>query len=314
MPEVILVMGPPASGKSTQSDVFIKKDYVYLNRDTEGGKISSLVPKLDSALRAGSNVVLDNLFPTAEVRRPFIDICKAMNVPIRCVVMGTSIEDAQINALFRMWKKHKKFFFSPEDLKDPAAKKDSNMFPVGVLFKYRKEYQPPNMLEGFSAIETVTFKRFYGAEYQNKALILDYDSTLRESTGAYDYPIDPSEVKLLPGRAKKLQEYVDSGHLLLGVSNQSGIHKGILTDAQARACFDRTNELLGHNIDYVYCPHQSNPPSCYCRKPQSGNFVLLIEKYKLLPSACIFVGDATSDKTAAQRIGIPYKDVNEFFK
>jgi histidinol phosphatase-like enzyme len=86
-----------------------------------------------------------------------------------------------------------------------------------------------------------------------------------------------------------------------------------LSHETAVACFERTNELLGLKIDYHFCPHQSNPPVCYCRKPQSGNAVLLIEKYKLNPAECIFVGDQTSDKTFAARAGFKYFHVDQFF-
>ena len=310
MAEVVLIMGAMASGKSSLSDSYIKQDYVYLNRDTEGGKIASLLPKLESTLKIGSNVVLDNTFPTIEVRKPFIDLCKKMNVPIHCVHMDTPIEEAQINALHRMWKRHKKFFFSKDDFK---GVNDPNMFPVVALFRYRKELQKPTMAEGFTTVSTKKFQRL-PSEYKNKALILDYDGNLRDSTGSQDYPTKTSEVKLLPNRKEKIDEYAAAGYILAGVSNQSGVHKGILSHQTAIDCFEKTNELLGHDIDFQFCPHQSNPPSCYCRKPQSGLAVLLIEKYKLNPKDVIFVGDMTTDRTFAQRLGFQYFHPDQFFK
>jgi len=39
-----------------------------------------------------------------------------------------------------------------------------------------------------------------------------------------------------------------------------------------------------------------------------------IEKYKLDPSQCIMVGDATSDKTFAERCGFKYLHPDVFFK
>jgi len=311
--EVVMVCGYPASGKSTEADKFIKQDYVYLNRDTQGGTIAGLLPELKKMLAAGSNVVLDNLFPTPEVRKPFVDAAKAAGATVRCLVMDTKIEDAQINALHRMYQRHKKFFFAPNDLK---GVKDPNMFPVAVLFKYRKEYKTPSTAEGFDKIETVKFTRRAMPGYNNRALILDYDDNLRRTTGKEKYPIHPSEVQLLFDKekmVKKIREYTDIGYLPLGVSNQSGVDKGILTHDDAVACFERTNELLGIKIDYVFCPHQSAPPVCYCRKPQSGNGVFLIEKYKLDPFQCVFVGDQTTDKSFAQRLGFKFYYTNEFF-
>jgi phosphoglycolate phosphatase-like HAD superfamily hydrolase len=39
-----------------------------------------------------------------------------------------------------------------------------------------------------------------------------------------------------------------------------------------------------------------------------------IVKHKLNPAECIFVGDATSDKTCAERAGMQYKHPADFFK
>lgn len=122
-----------------------------------------------------------------------------------------------------------------------------------------------------------------------------------------------SEMLWVQVRKEKLDEYVKKGYTLLGVSNQSAIGKGSLTKQAAIACFEKTNELLGHKIDYVFCPHNSFPIACYCRKPMPGNGVVLIEKYKLSAKDCIFVGDQTSDKTFAARCGFKYQSEGEFF-
>lgn len=45
---VIMVCGAPASGKSTiTKELTSKWNYVVLNRDTEGGTIAELLPKLE---------------------------------------------------------------------------------------------------------------------------------------------------------------------------------------------------------------------------------------------------------------------------
>ena len=149
MNEVVMIVGCPASGKSSLSKKYTDDGYVYLNRDSAGGKVISLVPKMEAALRVGKNVVLDNLFATVESRKPFIDAATTSDptegVPVKCVHLTTSIEEAQINALRRMHQRHGKFFMNAEELKE--VKKDPNMFPPLVLFKYRKEFEPPTKAE-----------------------------------------------------------------------------------------------------------------------------------------------------------------------
>ena len=137
--KVTIVSGPPASGKSTITKQ-LAKDYaaIVLNRDTEGGTIASLLPKLEGLLQNKTHrIVLDNLFPTVEVRKPFIEMAKRYNYEVDCVVMGTSIEDCTFNFVQRAIGILGKFPL-PEDIKKA---KHPNIFPPAVLFKYKKEFQ-----------------------------------------------------------------------------------------------------------------------------------------------------------------------------
>lgn len=79
-------------------------------------------------------------------------------------------------------------------------------------------------------------------------------------------------------------------------------------------CFQKTNELLGLEIDYKFCPHRAYPQVCYCRKPMPGLGVIFIEEYKLNPTKCIMVGDMKTDNTFADRCGFKYIPARHFFK
>lgn len=311
MSKVTLVCGPPASGKSTITEKLVKETgAISLNRDTEGGTIISLLPKMEALLKDNKDVILDNLFPTIEVRKPFIELAKRFGI-INCILMGTSIEDAQFNVVQRAFKIIGKFP-TPEEIKKA---KHTNVFPPLVLFKYKKEFEKPTMAEGFASIETIPFVRKDDPTFTNKALIVDYDGTLRECIGGNGkFPVSEDQIEIKPNVAKVLKEYKNKGYILLGISNQSGVAKGTLTSEKAKQLFDYTNKQLGIDIDYQFCPHQSAPISCYCRKPQTGLFVDFMLKYKLNRKECIFVGDMTSDKTFASRCGLKYIDQAEFFK
>jgi histidinol-phosphate phosphatase family protein len=311
MAKVTMVCGAPASGKSTFTKKLTDQGFVPLNRDTEGGTIAGLLPKLEAHLKNGKDVVLDNLFPTAEVRKPFIDMAKQHGVEIDCKLMGTSIEDATFNVVQRAFKLIGKFP-SPEEIKKA---KHTNIFPPTVLFKYKKEFQRPEVAEGFSKVEVFKFERQDDPTFTQKAVIVDYDGTLRECVGGNDkFPVSENQIEIKPNRLKILQDYKSKGYLLLGISNQSGVHKGELTYDKCCQLFDHTNKLLGIDIEYQFCPHQSAPISCYCRKPQTGLFVDFMIKHKLSRKDCIFVGDMTTDKTFATRAGITYYDQADFFK
>lgn len=315
MNEITIIMGYNAAGKSTLVEQFVNKGYHRINRDTTGGSLSGQVKHVREAFgKKITKVVLDNTYRNRESRAPLLEYAKAEGVRIRCVHLQTSFEDAQLNACIRQVAKLGRLLM-PEEYK---TIKDPNLFPPAALFSYRKQFEEPTLEEGFCEIELHPFvRRPLPAEYKNAALILDYDDNLRTSTGKEKYPCDPNDIRLLPGRTDRIQRYMKENKvkLLLGASNQSGIGKGIITQAQAEACFAHTNKLLGLEIDVQFCPHNSPPKCfCYCRKPAPGMAVVFIEKYKLDPKQVLFVGDQTSDKTWAERAGFQFQHTSEFFK
>lgn len=308
--KIVIITGFNSAGKTTLAENFVKDDYIRINRDTIGGKLSDLPKFVELEVKKGNtNLVLDNTYVNKENRKSIIECGKKLGIEVHCLWLSTSFENAQFNACQRMLRKTGKLLM-PEDFKNQH---DPNLFPPVALFSYKNNFEKPTLAEGFNSVEEVKFVRKEDPTYKNKALILDYDGTLRTSKGNFAYPIIPEEVEILPNRVKKLTEYKQKGYLLLGVSNQSGIAKGNLTLEAANKCFARTNELLGFDIDYLFCPHKVPPISCYCRKPQVGLGVVLIEKYKLTAKNSIFVGDMTTDKTFATRCGFQFIDQKDFF-
>jgi HAD superfamily hydrolase (TIGR01662 family) len=311
--KLVLVGGMPAGGKTTVTQRYVDQGYERLNRDLAGGKVDDLLPKLDVLLSSGKNVVMDNLYATIESRAGAVKVASKLKVPVTFVLMDTSLEDAQFNACVRMVQKAGRVLH-PDDHKKAPYKDDPNLFPVAVLYKYRKEFQKPTSVEGFT-VQTEKFVRQYPAEWVNKAVIFDFDGTLRTHEGPEKYPTAPDQVRAFAARTPKIIEWAKKGYILLGASNQSGIAKGNLTDADAKACFDETLKQLGVKFEEVlYCPHKVPPITCYCRKPGPGMGVQLIVKYKLDPRQCIYVGDMTTDKSFAGRCGFKYVDHGEFFK
>lgn len=308
--EVFIIMGYNAAGKSTYVNKYVDQGYMRLNRDLVGGSLNELANDVDKLLGNGvEKIVLDNTYPSVASRQSVIKAAKSHNAKITCIHISTSLEEAQMNACLRMIRKTGKLL-TPEEIK---AAKDPNIFPPAALFHYRKQFKAPSTAEGFDAVMEIPFVRTWGPEYKYKALIIDYDGTLRLSTGKQKYPTTPDEIQMLPGRTDVLKTFKDDGYLLLGASNQSGIARGSVTREAVVGVFEETNNRLGLKIDYNFCPHPSNPVMCYCRKPSPGMAAIFIEKYKLLPSKCIMIGDMTSDKTFANRSGFEFVHVNDFF-
>src|SRR5262245_50358313 len=66
--ELVLVAGFPAGGKTTVTKTLTDQGYTRLNRDTVGGAVDDLLPKLAELLAAGKSVVMDNLYATRTSR------------------------------------------------------------------------------------------------------------------------------------------------------------------------------------------------------------------------------------------------------
>lgn len=321
MKEIVIIMGYQAAGKSTIVGQYESQGYTRVNRDNLGGNLAKLNEHVERLMATGvDKFVLDNTYGTKDSRQAVLDMARRHGFTVKCVWLTTSLEDAQYNASYRLLDK----FFSDDPIRfkihevlgPDFAKvgKDQCCVPAIAQYAYRKSFQEPSVSEGFSAVEKVAFQRSpFPANYRNKAVILDYDGTLRVCKSGKKYPTEPSDVEVLPGRREVLQSYVKKGYLLLGASNQSGIEKGALSEDAAVACFEQTNNLLGLDIAYQYCPHHSFPIRCYCRKPLPGMGVYLIEEHMLDPSQCIMVGDSTSDKTFAKRCGFKFMSPEEFF-
>lgn len=310
MKEIVMIIGYPASGKSTLAiDEFLK--YTRLNRDLIGGSLAGVAAKLGVEItKPHEGFVLDNTYASAKVRKPVLDIAKQAGVPVRCIHLNSTIEEAQYNACERMIRTHGRLLM-PQEIE---VSKDPNTFPTAVLFRYRKEFELPSSSEGFAQIETRKFvRKAQGPDYKNRAIIFDYDGTLRKTKSGEKYPLTPDDIEILPGRADALKALQQQGIKMFGISNQSGVADAKFTKQQAIDCFEHTNKLLGVEIEYSFCPHKAAPISCYCRKPLAGLAIELIEKHKLDRLKVVYVGDMTTDKTMASRALISYKDQGEFF-
>jgi len=52
---------------------------------------------------------------------------------------------------------------------------------------------------------------------------------------------------------------------------------------------------------------------CWCRKPLPGLGVLLVERHRLDPVRCVYVGQDASDEAFARTMGFIYRHRDEHF-
>lgn len=135
------------------------------------------------------------------------------------------------------------------------------------------------------------------------AAFLDRDGTLIEDIG---YPRDPALVRLLPGAVGALRHLDRADFLLVVVSNQSGIGRGLIAPAEAAAVHHRFIEcLLAEGVSLAasyYCPHAPDD-GCQCRKPAPGLLLRAAADFSIDLSNSFLIGDRPGDVEAALRAG-----------
>lgn len=103
------------------------------------------------------------------------------------------------------------------------------------------------------------------------------------------------------------RKYQQEGYLLLVVTNQAGIGKGLYKETDFIALSEymvKQFEEQGILISNVYyCPHTPED-NCTCRKPKPGMFLKAIDEFNLDPLECVAIGDKLSDLEGAYQAGI----------
>jgi aryl-alcohol dehydrogenase-like predicted oxidoreductase/histidinol phosphatase-like enzyme len=351
--EVVLVMGLPAAGKSTAAERLTADGYARVNRDEKGGSLDALLPVLDTLLASGTNrVVLDNTYVARKSRAAVLAVAARHGVPVRCLWLSTSVEDAQVNAVMRMVAKYGRLL-DPDEMRT-TSRSDVSVFPPSVQFRYQRQLEPPQESEGFSRIDVVSFVRSPAGSDQpspgvrrpaitlptaedlaatrlpdparldsrcrdlqtaatSRAVILWCDGVLQRSRAGHRTPMSPDDVEVIDGRGARLRRHVEEGSRVFGVTWLPEIAQGTMSHADAAALFARLRELLGIDIEIEYCPHGAGPPVCWCRKPLPGLGVVLRQRHRLDPSQCVYVGVGSQDPGFARRLGFAYRQAAEFF-
>jgi histidinol phosphatase-like enzyme len=305
--EIVMIMGLPGAGKSTAARAFVDRGYARLNRDEGGGSLRGLLPALDELAASGhSRIVLDNTYVSRKSRAALLQAAAKRGLPVRCVWLATSVEDAQVNAATRMVKKFGRLL-GPEEMKQ-TVKQDVSAFGPAVQFRYRRELEPPQPSEGFAGIDTIEFERVRDASYGQRALIVWCDGVLTRGRSFAE------DVAVFEERGQVLRRYQEDGWRLLGLGWQPDVSRQVVTAGQVETGYTRMRELLGVDIDVLYCPHGAGPPVCWCRKPLPGLGVVFIERHRLDPRQCIYVGNGPQDPGFARRLGFHYREATEFFR
>ena len=137
------------------------------------------------------------------------------------------------------------------------------------------------------------------------AAFLDRDGTLIEDE---HYLGDPARVRLRTGASRAVARLNAAGVRVVIVTNQSGIARGLFSEADYARVRDRVLALLaddGATVDATYhCPHHPDfGPPCDCRKPGIALFQQAASEHALDLARSAYVGDKLRDVQPAARFG-----------
>lgn len=137
-----------------------------------------------------------------------------------------------------------------------------------------------------------------------RALFVDRDGTLNPDL---HYLREADRLELFRGVGDALCLARDHGFLVVCVTNQSGVERGLYTRDDVERIHERLNDLLRPHrtqIDaFYYCPHA--PESrCECRKPGTLLFRRARDDWNIDFATSAIVGDRGLDVEAGRTLGL----------
>ena len=144
-----------------------------------------------------------------------------------------------------------------------------------------------------------------GEPSRRRAVFLDRDGTITEDVG---YLRDPDDARLLPGAAAAIRRLNEHGFLVIVVTNQSGIARGILSRNDYQRTEQGVDALLraeGARLDaHYFCPHLPELTGpCDCRKPGVLLYRQAAEQFDIDLPTSWWIGDRLRDVLPAEIFG-----------
>ncbi len=144
------------------------------------------------------------------------------------------------------------------------------------------------------------------------AVFLDRDGVLIEDVG---YPHREDQLAFVRGADRAVSRLNALGYFVVIVTNQSGVARGMFSEAQMNAFNDLVVRRLaakGARIGAVYsCPFHNEArderyfhPDHPDRKPNPGMLLRAIEDHGIDPARSFIIGDRQSDLEAGRRAGV----------
>lgn len=127
---------------------------------------------------------------------------------------------------------------------------------------------------------------------EKKTVFLDRDGTLIEEV---NFLSRVEDLKLFPFTAEAVELLKSNGFMLIVITNQSGIDRGLYTEEAMHSIHREIQKQLNNAIDaFYFCPHLPDA-GCDCRKPMLGMIKKARKDNKIDMASSWVIGDKVLD-------------------
>ena len=139
-----------------------------------------------------------------------------------------------------------------------------------------------------------------------KLILLDRDGVINKELGAY--VTNPIDFELLPHVIPNLLKLKRAGILVVVITNQGGIAKGLYAHQTLTQIHQKLKMALAEYHlffdEIYYCPHHPEHGNCLCRKPGSIMIEKALARFGVNPQDAMMIGDTQRDVDAANAAGV----------
>ncbi|MEO8593020.1 MAG: HAD family hydrolase [Candidatus Solibacter sp.] len=148
---------------------------------------------------------------------------------------------------------------------------------------------------------------------KRRCVFLDRDGVINVKAKPSEYIRTWEEFHFLPGIVDWIRLFNLLDLLVIVVTNQRGVARGLMTaDDVAEIHRRMTGQIAaqGGRIDDIFCcPHEEG--ACSCRKPRPGMVLEACDRWNIDLSGSLLIGDSDSDEQLALACGLRFVRVRD---
>lgn len=147
-------------------------------------------------------------------------------------------------------------------------------------------------------------------EKLRRAVFLDRDGTVIEDMV---FSVDPAGIRALPGALEAMRRLLNAGYLLVIITNQSGVARGLFSEQDLQAFHNHLKTWFGEQgvevADIYYCPHYPDGEvepyaiECECRKPEPAMLLRAAREHGIDLAQSWMIGDRPADVGTGRAAG-----------